>query len=163
MGQKQNTKSTSLTVCAHQWRWRPCRAAGTGSARWPGSSQQLETSVPLLGKNSCAERWRWPREECHRWSLGQRLQREVRGQRSSLEHSVFKALDGDLLCSPLGRSMVRRTSSVTSDDRRPFNLRSQNSCRQMVAKQLSIRSHFQFGYTNFSLIVFSSAAVSWCR
>lgn len=61
---------------------------------------------------------------------------EVRGQDWSLV--CVQVHDGDLLCSPLGRFMVRRTSSATSDDRRPFNLLSQNSCRQTDDRQLNI-------------------------
>lgn len=72
----------------------------------------------------------------------------------------MEVLDGDSLCSPLGRSIVRRTSSVTSDDRRPFNLRSQNSFRRTEDMKLVIRSHFQFEYTvNFSLFFLSHSFV----
>lgn len=125
-------KTVSLTGCVHQWQWRPCRAAGTCSARWPGSSQQPQTSVPWWEKSSCAERWRWPTAACHHWSLDQHLQRQI-GHRSEVRTGAQCGVQvhvGDSLCSPLGRSMVLRTSSVTSDDRRPFNLLSQNSCRQ---------------------------------
>lgn len=59
----------------------------------------------------------------------------------------MEVLDGDSLCSPLGRSIVRRTSSVTSDDRRPFNLRSQNSFRRTEDMKSIVRSHFQSEYT----------------
>lgn len=58
---------------------------------------------------------------------------EVRGQDWSMVH--VQVHDGDLLCSPLGRSIVRRSSSVTSEDRRPFNLLSQNSCGQTHNRQ----------------------------
>lgn len=132
----------SLTGCARQWRWRPYKAAGTCSARWPGSSQQLPMSVPWSGKNSCAERWRWPKAECHHWSLGQHLQMDRgRGQRSGISSGVrcVQVLGGDLLCSPLGRSMDRRTSSAMSNDRSPFNRLSQNSCRkswQTIERQM---------------------------
>lgn len=67
------------------------------------------------------------------------------GQRSRQAEGLdsAQAVVGDLLCNPLGRSMVRRTCSVTSDDRRPFNLFSQNSCRQ-TDRQLFIWSSHWF-------------------
>lgn len=69
------------------------------------------------------------------------IKRWVRGQ-DRLKDWI-QAVVGDLLCNPLGRSMVRRTCSVTSDDRRPFNLFSQNSCRQ-TDRQLFIWSSHWF-------------------
>lgn len=72
----------------------------------------------------------------------------------------MEVLDGHSLCSPLGRSIVRRTSSVTSDDRRPFNLRSQNSFRPTEDMKLIIRSHFRFEHAvNFSLVFLSCSFV----
>lgn len=77
-----------LTGCVHQLWWRPCRAAGTCSARLLGSSQPPQMSVLLLEQSSCAERWRWPTAECHHWSLDRHLQRE-RGQRSEVKTGAW--------------------------------------------------------------------------
>lgn len=66
---------------------------------------------------------------------------EGQRKRSKVRHQFWsvQVLGGDLLCSPLGRSMDRRTSSAMSNDRSPFNRLSQNSCRkswQTIERQM---------------------------
>lgn len=80
--------------------------------------------------------------------------REARGQRSGLK-CAMQVHAGDLLCSPLGRSMVLRTSSVTSVDRRPFNLLSQKSCRCERAV-LMTRPHIERWNLPVSLLIIAT-------
>lgn len=87
-----------------------------------------------------------------------------RGQRSGVKAKAWwcEVLAGDILCSPLGRSMVRSTSSVTSDERRSFNLLSQNSCRQTGNRQVSISCGPQDLTFSLVLLLISSAPCpSW--